>query len=101
MDLVPVLAVKTPVGQQVILRTAHQLGMPRFEGVDQLGPVLFQSCKRVLVEGRPERRSDDGLVLLDDAGMCVAPKVDAAALYGRIEHLCCSGFQSLVVVGDD
>ena len=72
--------------------------MARLEGLDQLGPVLFRCCERVLVEGCSERDGDNRAVLLADAGKRIAHEVNAAALDGRAEHLggCC--LQPLVVV---
>jgi hypothetical protein len=104
MDLRPVFLGEALVGQDVLLGAAHQvreLGMARFERVDQLGPVLLRCGERVLIEGGSERRYDDRAVLLADAGERVAHEVDAAALDGRSEHLGRGGLQPFVVVRDD
>jgi hypothetical protein len=53
-DLRPVFPGKSLVGEHVVLGAAHQvseLWMAWREGVDQLGPVTFRSCKRVLIKG--------------------------------------------------
>jgi len=67
VDLRPVLAGEALVGQNVLVSPAHrlrELGMARFECVDQLDPVVFRCCERVLIEGGSERRGDDGAVTM-------------------------------------
>ena len=41
----------------------------------RLGPVVLGVCQRVLIKGRPERRRDNGALLLANAGQRVAHKV--------------------------
>lgn len=75
--------------------------MARFEGVDQLGPVILRCRERVLIEGGSERRGDDRAVLLADAGERVAHEMNAAALDGRSEYVGRGSLQALVIVGND
>ena len=85
MDLRPVVAWKTLVGERIVLGAAHQFGKLVVAGLkrlDQLGPALFRRLERVLIEGGPKRRRDDRTVLLADAGQRVAHEMDAAALDG-------------------
>jgi len=91
-------------GQDILLGAAHQfceLFMAGRKCFDQLGPVLFRCCERILVEGCSERRGDDRAVLLSHAGKRVAHEMNTAALDGRSEHLGRRGLQPLVIVGDD
>ena len=95
---------KAFVGQDILLSAAHQFGELFMAGrkcFDQLGPVLFRCCERVLVEGCSEYGGDDRAVLLADAGKRIAHEVHAAALNGGPEHLGRGGLQPLVVIGDD
>jgi hypothetical protein len=104
VDLRPVFPGKSLVGEHVVLGAAHQvseLWMAWREGVDQLGPVTFRSCKRVLIKGCSERGRDDRAVFLADAGQRVPHEVDPAALDSRPKHLGRGGFQPLVIVSDD
>ena len=104
MDLRPVVAWKTLVGEHIVLGAAHQFGKLVVAGLkrlDQLGPVLFRRLERVLIEGGPKRRRDDRTVLLADAGQRVAHEMDAAALDGGAQNFGGGGLQPLVVVSDD
>ncbi len=81
----PVSLRESLVGKHIIIGTRHQLGelgVAGLEGLEQVGPVFFRVCQRILVEGRSGRRRDKGAILLANANQGIAYEVHATALDG-------------------
>jgi len=104
VDLPPVSLRESFVGQHVFLGAQHQfseLRVARLEGLDQLGPVFFRVCQRVLIEGCSECGRDDWAVLLADTGQGISHEVHTAALDGGPQHFGGGSLQPLMIVSDD